>query len=838
MESTLDTVHDPTKLYVLRKNQSFSYIQPRSRAPDNFKAGVVERRPKLSLLTNLKGMMQGLNLGPQKKAKFGLDDPDPVVPYGGYSSPDVGQNMLQDENIFDTAPWSITDYAKGNGGLRNAINFSLEEGIIKDVKWVGTIGLATDELSSDVKEAIYDKLKKDYSSIAIFPDDFTFQGHYRNFCKQILWPTLHYQVPDDAKLKAFEDHSWQYYKQLNEHFASKIAEEYKPGDIIWVHDYHLLLLPQMLRERLGPQAKIAFFLHTAFPSSEVFRCLAQRKNLLMGMLGANSIGFQTPEYCRHFLQTCNRILLADIVSDGLLYDGKYILVHLNPIGIDAKKLAAQIQDPEVDAFKKLIKEKWAGKQLVVNRDKLDKLRGVKQKLLGYETLLSRHPELIDKVTFVQICLKSSAADEDLEYEILCIVDRINSLASDFTVSPPVVFLHQDIEFAKYLALLSAADTFIVSTMREGMNLTCHEYIVATEANKPPLILSEFTGSASIFRKGALLINPWDTSQIASQLYTALTMSAEEKEVRWKELDTVLLDKNCYSWVQNLISCVESAWQKQSSRAQTALLLLSNLHFGSVYSGLSKSKGKRVFVLDFDALGGDKLLSSAHVTHTRKMEVISEIAQDPRNEVFVMSYLKRTDMDLMYGRNLAMGIISENGAYVKFPNSQEWTCLAKETGWMDLAVQVVSLMVERLPGSYIEVQDASIRYHCENVEDKERSEASISDCVTHINETFVEDDIHATAIRGLVAIEPKNLLVKAFSLILNKWDSIDLLIYISNSNPITEPVFDYCNSQEGRIGSVFTVAAGQVGDTSARLQVDGMNKLLSILANLKNDDSKA
>src|SRR5215469_18757275 len=187
-------------------------------------------------------------------------------------------------------------------------------GNMDDILWLGTIGFPTDELEESTKQQIAKKLESKYHV-----SDNDFEGHYVHYCKTILWPVLHYQMPDHPKSKAYEDHSWKYYENLNQVFANKIIKNYKPGDIIWIHDYHLLLLPKMVRKKL-PDAQIGFFLHTAFPSSEVFRCLSVRKELLEGVLGANLVAFQSKEYAEHFLTTCSRLLIVEATADGVQID--------------------------------------------------------------------------------------------------------------------------------------------------------------------------------------------------------------------------------------------------------------------------------------------------------------------------------------------------------------------------------------------------------------------------------------------------------------------------------------------------------------------------------------
>ncbi|KAH0245256.1 alpha,alpha-trehalose phosphate synthase-like protein subunit, partial [Aureobasidium melanogenum] len=216
------------------------------------------------------------------------------------------------ERNFARKTWTVEPAVQGNGGLINAIR--AHDAIRSDEDfqkiWVGTLGFPTDALVDTKKEEISDKLANEYDAVTVFPSDRDIDGHYTHYCKTILWPVFHYQIPDHPKSKAYEDHSWEFYRNVNQNFADKIIANYKRGDVIWIHDYHLLLVPGMIRKKL-PDAQIGFFLHAAFPSSEVFRCLSTRKELLEGMLGANLVAFQTKEYAHHFLQTCSRLLTVE-----------------------------------------------------------------------------------------------------------------------------------------------------------------------------------------------------------------------------------------------------------------------------------------------------------------------------------------------------------------------------------------------------------------------------------------------------------------------------------------------------------------------------------------------
>jgi trehalose 6-phosphate synthase/phosphatase len=292
--------------------------------------------------------------------------------------------------------WTVVPAVQGNGGLTNAVRAAVESGELSDVLMVGTIGFPTDVLGEDKKAEIHDKLESEHEALTVYVSDADFKGHYTNYCKTILWPVFHYQIPNHPKSKAYQDHSWVFYVKINQAFADEVVANYKHGDIIWIHDYHLCLVPAMIRMKI-PDAQIGFFLHTAFPSSEVFRCLPTRKVLLEGMLGANLVAFQTHEYAHHFKKTCSRLLSVEATDDGVQRENQFVNVWWHPIGIDPNALALAREELEVVKWIKALQKRYAGKRLIVARDKLDSIRGVRQKLLAFELFLNKYPEWKDKV---------------------------------------------------------------------------------------------------------------------------------------------------------------------------------------------------------------------------------------------------------------------------------------------------------------------------------------------------------------------------------------------------------------------------------------------------------
>lgn len=797
-----------------------------------------------------------------------------LAPFGGFSRPGVESQFLFEKNIFDVAPWSIVRPDNGNGSLTKAVNISIDSGIMDKAKWVGIVAMPSDDVPLRVKSEISQKLSADYDCEAVFPDDVTFEGHYKSFCKQILWPTLHYQIPDDPKSKAFEDHSWEHYVLMNQLIADKVVDTYNnvkdKETTVWIHDYHLLLVPKMVRDKL-PDAKIGFFLHVSFPSSEVFRCFAQRNQLLEGMLGANSIGFQTNEYVRHFLQTCNRLLLADTSELGVNYQGNFTVTSTIPVGIDAFSVREKVHSAQVAEWRGLIKERWKDQHLIVSRDKLDKLRGIKQKLLAYEMFLIDNPEYIESTVLIQICI-GSAQDPDYELEIMKIVSRINSMPENISVTQPVVLLQRDIGFDQYLALLCEADVFVVSSMREGLNLTCHEFITANEDKKSPLMLSEFTGSSNLLLckgQGAILINPWDIKKFSETIKILLTMPVGEKELRWHNCNQIVLTHDSKHWVTSCLNSIDNSWKIDHKKSGNLIPFTKN-----AFKNWRGVGGKRLIILALEissavanTRGNNAGSASGKVNvidPSRLVKLLSDLVESQSTFVYLLSYLQRSDLDIMFKRYPQIGLIAENGNFVKLIGAKNWISLADKdelNSWMPEIVKLVESKVERLPGSFCEALDATVRFHAGKSfsEDRERSLDTMGETIQHINTLYEHNGIHATLVRNLVIVQKDQISLKAIRLVLSCHNSnldqkyvvshinefqqsmkddipssdheLAAVLYSGGLTSIDEANYEYVNSLKNDIRSLTVTlisSSNEETKTAATYGVRGINELLCIL----------
>ena len=317
------------------------------------------------------------------KIDTSLDDPLPTL--------DSEEDHGSPRALLSDVDWAVKAAEQGNGGLRNAVKAAEKSGFLPDKMWVGTLGMPTDSLKDETRASISEILGDAFESLTVFVGDSEFEGHYSHFCRMMLWPALHYQMQESPRHTEYDDYAWKQYVKINEAFAQTIAAYWHPGDSIWVHDYHLMLLPSLLREKL-PTAEIGFFMHSSFPSSEVFRCLNSREALLYGLLGADLVGFQTDEYCHHFLQACSRLLRLEVSVDGVQLQRRLVHVKTTPMGIDVEALDELRRFSEVKDWISNIGSRYKGKHLVVARDRLDASGGIKQKLLAYELFLKKYPK--------------------------------------------------------------------------------------------------------------------------------------------------------------------------------------------------------------------------------------------------------------------------------------------------------------------------------------------------------------------------------------------------------------------------------------------------------------
>ncbi|KOS23365.1 Trehalose-phosphatase [Escovopsis weberi] len=535
------------------------------------------------------------------------------------------------------------------------------------------------------------------------------QTRWRRYAENDLYTLFHYKhhEPSDGRKERAQ---WADYYRMNEKFASKIIDIYKPGDIVIVHDYYLMLLPSMLRQRV-PNMYISFFLHCPFPSSEFLRCLPRRKEVLEGVLGSNLVGFQSYSYSRHFLSCCTRIL--GFPSDTLGVDayGTRVQVGVLPIGIDAAKVESAAWAAAVNDKYDILKKMYQGKKIIVGRDRLDSVRGVAQKLQAFERFLEMYPDWREKVVLIQVTSPTSVDSEKEDPENK-IATRVNKLVMQINGEygslgfSPVQHYPQYITQDEYFALLRAADIGLITSVRDGMNTTSLEYIVCQKEGHGPLILSEFSGTAGSL-SDAIHINPWDLNDVAEKLDAALVMSAEERKTMQSHLYEHVTTHNVQSWITKFVRKIYTVLGESKTALATPLLdrtlLLSRYRAAS----------KRLFMFDYDGtLTPIVREPSAAIPSERIIRYLKRLSADPKNAVWIISGRDQEFLKQHLGHISQLGFSAEHGSFMRDPGSEEWINLAEtfDMGWQAEVMEVFQKYTDRVPGSFIERKRCALTWH--------------------------------------------------------------------------------------------------------------------------------
>jgi len=447
--------------------------------------------------------------------------------------------------------WSIEP---GSGGLVTALEplMKSNHGI-----WVGWPGCGSEVPIDDLATRFANE--QGYGLKVVPLDDEEVEKYYRGFSNEALWPLFH----DLLGNCIFSLENFLTYETVNHRFAEVISEVSTPDDIIWIHDYQLILSGRSLRQ-MQPTKALAFFLHIPFPSPDLFRRLPWKKAMIEGMLAYDLVGFQTMRDHRNFVQCATSLLKGIEVRSRnrnhtiLRYGNRFIKAGHFPISIDFEDFAKRAATTEVAEAAWYLHEKYEHRQLILGIDRLDYTKGIPERFLAFERALEKYPELQEKVSLLQVVVPSRTMVPDyidLKSQLEQLAGRINGRFSQHGWVP-LHYHYRSLNQTQLLAHYRTAELALITPLWHGMNLVAKEYCACSVDNKGALILSEFAGAADQLGRHATLVNPYDVEQTADAIYETFIMPSEEKRRRMSLLRASTKRNDVYRWLETFIAALD------------------------------------------------------------------------------------------------------------------------------------------------------------------------------------------------------------------------------------------------------------------------------------------
>ena len=596
---------------------------------------------------------------------------------------------------------------QSSGGLVSAIKSYFERESFNDQYseriWVGSMDCSQKDWQQVKEEG---QMPDEFVIEPIFPESQSYKNFYNGFANSTLWPLFHY-FPSlvDFKKEYFED-----YRKVNQLFADRVMRIYQPGDVIWVHDYQLMMVPDMIRRVLS-DATIGFFLHIPFPSYELLRLLPTewKKQLMQGILGADLVGFHTHDYVQHFIQSAKMILQVESQFNTIYYGNRMVKVDQFPIGIDYAKFREACVDETVVGICTALEEKFIGEKIIFSVDRLDYTKGLNYRLDGFDRFLCEHPEWKEKVIFILNVIPSR--DSIVKYNQMkrMIEEQVSTINGKYSTLhwQPIIYRYNHLSFEELCALYQAADVALITPLRDGMNLVAKEYI-ASCIDKGVLILSELTGAASELNE-ALLVNPTDTDEVANAIHTAMVMPLVEQRSRLSYLQRRTAEYDVQKWINDFM---EQLIMTKKEQEMLKVNILKDSHIKNILDDFKKA-GKRCILLDYDGtLAPYQKMPSLAAPSVELMQLLKELTQEPSNELVIISGRDVDTLERWLGK-LPLNMIAEHGACMKYKDGHWEEQMPVHTDWKEQVRPLMQLFVNRCAGSFIEEKRTTIAWHYRN-----------------------------------------------------------------------------------------------------------------------------
>ncbi len=615
--------------------------------------------------------------------------------------------------ISNRLPFSLdtsgeeTQIRQSSGGLVSALKGYFDQSVEKGSSfsekiWVGSCDFTEEEWNEN-KEHLQGA---DFNVEPIFLDAKLYSDYYNGFSNSTIWPLFHYF----PSLAEYSKEYFDAYIEVNRIFANRIISIMEPGDVIWVHDYQLMLLPQMIR-KANSSVTVGFFLHIPFPTYEMFRLLPRlwKTTILRGLLGADLIGFHTYDYAQYFINSSKMILGIDNSYTTLQYHNRIVKADLFPIGIDYNKFKAAADDPEVIAYKNEMLQNFGDKKIIFSVDRLDYTKGLNYRLQGYENFLERYPEWREKVVFILNVIPSRDNIATYNDKKRMIEEKVSTINGKYSTIQwqPLLYRYNHVPFSELCGLYLVANVALITPLRDGMNLVAKEFVAASREGGV-LILSELTGAASELNE-ACLVNPTDTEDMADTIASSLIMPMDEQKSRMAAMQKRLAEYDVVQWVNDFLDQLAKTKKEQE---KLRVKLLDERAMEKIKTEYSTA-AKRCLLLDYDGTLAalTRIPTEARPTSSL-MKVLEKLCNDKKNEVCIISGRDAETLQGWLG-NLQVNFIAEHGALIRYKGG-DWEKQTSIPGdWKNEIRPMLQSYVFRCAGSFIEEKQHAITWHYRN-----------------------------------------------------------------------------------------------------------------------------
>ncbi|XP_076947311.1 putative alpha,alpha-trehalose-phosphate synthase [UDP-forming] 10 isoform X1 [Bidens hawaiensis] len=729
-----------------------------------------------------------------------------------------------------------------------------------EVVYIGSLKV---EVDASEQEEVAQKLLEEYNCVPTFIPHDLYKKYYGGFCKHQLWPLFHYMLPmSPDHADRFDRALWKAYVSANKIFADKVMEVANPeDDYIWVHDYHLMILPTFLRNRYT-RVKLGFFLHSPFPSSEIYRTLPVRDEILKGLLNCDLIGFHTFYYARHFLSCCSRMMGLDYESKrghiGLDYLGRTVYIKILPVGIHMGRLESVLDLAITKRKVKEIAERFKGKKLIVGVDDMDIFKGLSLKLLAFEYLLQFYPLLRGKLVLIQIVNPARSAGKDVQEakrETYLILNRINEAygSPDYQ---PVVIIDRPVARYEKSAYYSMADCCIVNAVRDGMNLVPYKYIVCRqhsphfEENAPRtsmLVVSEFVGCSPSL-SGAIRVNPWDIESVAVAINSAVVMKEPEKQLRHEKHYRYVSSHDVAYWARSFMQDLERASKDHYNKRCWGLGFGLGFRVVSLSPGFRKlsadcivsaykRSNKRAIFLDYDGT----LVPHSSIVKAPGPElinVLNTLCDDPKNVVFIISGRGKDTLTEWLDPCERLGLAAEHGYLWRWNKNSEWQpgLAGVDFEWKEIAKPVMELYKEATDGSTIEVKDSGLVWHHQDA-DPDFGSCQANELLLHLENVLANEPALVKRGRHIVEVKPqgvsKGLVAeKVLSTMIENGEPPDFITCIGDDRSDEDMFESIVTNTVSNASEIFACTVGRK-PSKAKYYLDDTTEVVKLLSGLAN-----